>query len=119
VDRFQEFLQTGTVDGLGVGASAAEVRQTFGPPDDTSAIMPPIWKYEQIEITMRDGYVVMIVVSANADAEAVTKMLDAAGVVYEPHLALTSDDQIAYAVGGNNVTLTLHATQPGARGFAT
>jgi hypothetical protein len=55
VDRFLEFLRTGIIDGLGVGASAADVRETLGPPDDTSAIKPPIWKYEQTEITFRDG----------------------------------------------------------------
>jgi hypothetical protein len=119
VDRFLEFLQTGTIDGLGVGASAADVHQQLGPPDDTSAIKPPIWKYEQTEITFRDGYVVMIAVRAHADAETVTKMLDDASVVYEPHPALTYDDQIAYVVAGSGVTLTLDATQPAARGFAT
>jgi hypothetical protein len=119
MDRFVEFLRTGTIDGLGVGASAADVRQKFGPPDDTSAIKPPSWKYGQTEITFRDGHVVMIAVRAHGDAEAVTKLLDDAGVVYEPHSALTSDDQIAYVVGGSGVTLTFDATQPVARGFAT
>jgi hypothetical protein len=95
------------------------VRQTFGPPDDTSAITPPIWRYEQADITFRDGHVVMIAVRAHADAEAVTKMLDDSGVVYVPHSALTADDQIAYVVGGSGVTLTIDATQPVARGFAT
>jgi hypothetical protein len=119
VDRFLEFLRTGTIDGLGVGASAADVRETLGPPDDTSAIKPPIWKYEQTEITFRDGYVAMIAVSAHADEEAVTKMLDEAGAVYEPHSALTFDDQIVYVVAGSSVTLTLDATRAVARGFAT
>jgi hypothetical protein len=118
VDRFLEFLRTGTIDGLGIGASAADVRQTLGASDDTSAITPQIWKYEQTEFTFRDGYVVMITVRAHADAEAMTKMLDEAGVVYEPHSALTYGDQIAYVVGGSGVTLTLDATQPVARGFA-
>jgi hypothetical protein len=118
LDRFLEFLRTGTIDGLGVGASAADVRLKLGPPDDTSAIKPPIWKYGQAEIAFRDGYVVMITVRAHADAEAVMKMLDEAGLVYEPHSALTYDDQIGYVVGGSAVTLALDATQPVARGLA-
>jgi hypothetical protein len=119
VDRFLEFLRTGTIDGLTVGASAADVRQKLGPPHDTSAITPPIWQYEQTEITFRDGCVVMITVRAHADAEAVMKMLDEAGVLYAPHSPLTYDDQIAYVVGGSGVTLTLDATRPVAHGFAT
>jgi hypothetical protein len=119
VDRFLEFLRTGTVNGLGVGASAADVRQRFGRPADTSDIKPPIWKYDQTEITFRDGYVVMIVVRVQAHANAVTKMLDGAGVGYEPHSALTYDDQVAYVVGGSGVTLTLDTAQPVARGFAS
>ncbi len=47
------------------------------------------------------GYVAMIAVSAHADEEAVTKMLDEAGAVYEPHSALTFDDQIVYVVAGS------------------
>jgi hypothetical protein len=119
VNRFLDFLRTGTIDGLGVGASAADVRERLGAPDDTSSIKPRIWKYEQTEITLRDGRVVMIVVRIHTDAGAVTRMLDDAGIFYEPHSALSDDDLVAYVVGGSGVTLTLDATQPVARGFAT
>ena len=61
----------------------------------------------------------MITVRAHADSEAVTKMLDEAGVVYEPYSALTHDDQIAYVIGGAGVMVTLDATHSVARGFAT
>ena len=91
----------------------------FGPPADASALEPLIWKYEQTEITFRDGYVVMVAVRVPADAEAVMMMLDGAGVVYEPDLALTYDDQVAYVVGGSGVTLTLDVVQPAACGFAS
>ena len=47
----------------------------FGPPADASALEPLIWKYEQTEITFRDGYVVMVAVRVPADAEAVMMML--------------------------------------------
>jgi hypothetical protein len=72
-----------------------------------------------MEITFRDGHVVTIAVRAHADAEAVTKMLDGAGVGHEPHAALTYDDQIAYVVDASGVTLTLDTAQPVARGFAS
>jgi threonine synthase len=118
VDRFLEFLRTGAIDGLAVGARPDDVRRKLGPPDDVSSIEPPIWRYEHTEIVFRDGCVVMITVSANADAQAVTNMLDDAGVTYEPHTALAYDEQIAYVVGGSRVTLTLDATLGVARGFA-
>jgi hypothetical protein len=95
------------------------VHPKLGAPDDVSAIEPPIWKYRQIEISFREDRVLMIAVREHADAETVTKMLDEAGVTYQPIEALTYDDQIAYVVGGSGVQVTLDGAHAVARGFAT
>ena len=102
-----------------IASTAAAVRRQLGPPQETSAIDPPIWKYQQTEITFRDGYVVMITVLAHADADVLKTMLDDAGVTYKPVPELTYDDQTAYVLNESTVTLTLDAAKLGARAFAT
>ena len=106
MDRFLGFLRTAIIDSLAVGSTADAVRQRLGPPHETSAIDPPIWKYQLTEIAFRDGYVTMITVLAHANAGAVTKMLDDAGITYRPHPELTYDDQTAYVIDESGVALS-------------
>lgn len=54
VDDFLTFLRTATIQDLRLGATQADVRAALGPPADTSAIKPLIWKYDNIEITFQE-----------------------------------------------------------------
>lgn len=101
MDDFLEFLGTAAVKGLRVGSSEADVLAVLGPPDATSAIKPPIWKYGQTEITFREGRTVMIAMGA------------------EPHPDLTYDEQIAFVIVSSGVTLTLDLERPLARAYAS
>ncbi|HEV2776076.1 MAG TPA: hypothetical protein VGV90_10835 [Solirubrobacteraceae bacterium] len=57
MDDLLTFLRTATIRGLRVGATQADVRAARGPPADTSAIRPLIWKYDDTEITFQEGRV--------------------------------------------------------------
>ena len=91
----------------------------MGPPEDTSARRPLIWKYEQAEITFCEDEVLMIAVSVAADARAMQQLLDDEGLRYAPHADLTYDRQVAFVVAPSSVTLTLDLEHPLARAFAT
>ena len=106
------------LDGLGVGASEADVVTALGEPDDTSAIKPPIWKYGQSEVTFRDGRVVMLAVYEQLSADGVKQLLRKAGVEYRPDPELSYDTQEAYVVAESKVSLTLDTTGR-ARAIAT
>jgi hypothetical protein len=118
VDAFIEFVRTGAVQDLRVGATQAQVRATLGEPDDTSAITPTIWKYATTEITFRDGAVVVLAVSAEADADAVRQRLHDEGLSYQPDEDLTYDAQEAFVIRRSNVTVTLDLERPLVRAFA-
>jgi hypothetical protein len=119
VDDFLAFLRTGAIQSLRVGASQADVRALLGEPEDTSVSRPLIWQYDDREITFHGDHVTMISVSVEADAGAVRKLLDDAGLGYEPHADLTSEHQIAVVITASRVTLTLDLERPLARAFAT
>ena len=114
-----EFLRTGTIDGIAVGADERTVRDALGPPDDVSALRPTTWRYaDATEITFHRGEVAMIAVTARETSDAVIKALDDSGMRYEPDAQLTYDDQVAFVIAESGVTLTLDVTRPRARGFA-
>jgi hypothetical protein len=119
VDDFIDFLRTGAIHGLRVGATKADVCAVMGAPDEASITRPLIWRYGQTEITFRNNEVAMIAVRVEAEATAVRKLLDDAGLRSEPHSGLTYDAQAGFVVAPSGVTLTLDLERPAARAFAT
>jgi hypothetical protein len=119
VDTFIDFVRTGAVRDLRVGATQAHVRATLGEPDETSAITPTVWRYGTTEITFRDDAVAMLAMSIEADAHAVRQRLDDEGLSYQPHEHLTYDAQEAFVIRTSDVTVTLDLERPLARAFAS
>jgi hypothetical protein len=119
LDAFFDFLRSGAVRDLRVGASRADVRAALGEPHATSAIKPLIWVYGKTEITFRDKGVAMIAMTVEADADAFRQRLHMEDLPHEPHEDFTCDAQEVFVIPTSGVTVTLDLERPLVRAFAS
>ena len=115
MDRLVSLLRSGTVSGVGLGSSEAEVRGLLGDPDDVSTARPPVWKYGPLELTLESSRVVMVVLTAEGDVdpawdrgtdrERVEWVLAAMRVDCEPIPELTFGVQTALRAGLSGAVL--------------
>jgi hypothetical protein len=115
MDRLVSLLRSGTVSGVGLGSSEAEVRGLLGDPDDVSGSRPPVWKYGPLELAFESSRVVMVVLTAegevnpawdrDTDRERVEWVLAAMRVDCEPLPELTFGTQTALRAGLSGAVL--------------
>lgn len=119
MDRLVSLLRSGTVSGVGLGSSEAEVRGLLGDPDDVSRTSPPVWKYGPLELAFEGSRVVMVVLTAEGDVEPawdrdtdrerVEWVLTAMRVDFEPEPELTFGTRTALRAGLSHAVLVFDA----------
>lgn len=111
-----DLFATGAVGGVARGSSDDDVRRALGSPSDRSISRDPIiWKYDAVELTLRDGHVELLQVeldqplppfldadglNSETSVRAFERLLDQKRIPHEPYPPLTFEpDQIAISSG--------------------
>ena len=118
MDRLVSLLRSGTVSGVGLGSTEAEVRGLLGDPDDVSR---PVWKYGPLELAFESSRVVMVLLTAEGDVdpawdrdtdrERMEWVLAAMRVDFEPLPELTFGTQTALRAGLSGAVLVFDGDQ--------
>jgi hypothetical protein len=118
----EEFVRTGHLGRLALGAAVEEVRRVLGPPEDTSVRKknrPVIWKYGSLQLHFDHGFLSFIglyfrdgefrlppevslgewVPSKDTSLEEFREYLAQTGIAFHIDPAQTFEDQLAFQVG--------------------
>ena len=101
-ERLIGFIAEGTLEGVGIGATEAEVREALGEPEAVSAIRSQIWKYEELEVSFHAGRVLLLTLNAREfgiKLPEFERLLDERSIPHEIDPGLTFDTQTAIAAG--------------------
>ncbi len=109
VVSLRELVVTGASGGVALGRNSEDVMRSLGKPSDRSQIRPEILKYGPLELTFREGKVVLVAYYDSAEEDPrvhvdlpqsrdqLEDLLKEAGTELKEEPALSYDDQFACA----------------------
>jgi hypothetical protein len=113
MDRLLTLVSSGTIDGVSLGSTTADVRARLGDPEATGR---RIWKYGALQVGFHDSRVTLLLLTAEGaddppwdpttDLGSVQALLTAEGIVYEVDAALTWETQITLLVPSSRAHLS-------------
>jgi hypothetical protein len=113
MDRLLTLVSSGTIDGVSLGSTTADVRARLGDPEATGR---RIWKYGALQVGFHDSRVTLLLLTAEGaddppwdpttDLGSVQALLTAEGIVYEVDAALTWEMQTTLLVPSSRAHLS-------------
>jgi hypothetical protein len=113
MDRLLTLVSSGTIDGVSLGSTTADVRARLGDPEATGR---RIWKYGALQVGFHDSRVTLLLLSAegaddppwdpSTDIGSMQALLTAEGIMHEVDEALTSETQTTLLLPSSRARLT-------------